>query len=114
MAVTTAARLDRILVSDTPLRFISTAKILGGVPSDHRIAIAHLSPAAPHKIGTGLSRVRLHFIGFPDLLQSFTSFLSATFRQAPDNDAELLLWWPQIKLSLLREAAHVNRVSSPR
>ena len=55
-----------------------------------------------------MPRVRIHFFHFPDLLNNFTNFLQINILLAPENDNDLLLWWPTFKHDMLKEAARLN------
>jgi exonuclease III len=106
-----AARLDRILVTSTILSYITTGDICGGWPSDHRITTCKLSQAIPPRIGPGLLRVRTYFLKHPTLVSAFQNFLDLSLPLAPDTDDAFLVWWPNFKLNISREAARLNKIA---
>ena len=108
---TAASRLDRFYASPELLSYIAICAIRDRALSDHRPVSLVLTASDPADIGPGRRRVRLGFIGSPDLRRQMQDWLREHTTPAPDDHLALLVWWRQFKRSLAAKCGELHRAS---
>lgn len=107
-----AARLDRIYLTDATLPFMLTSHVATPTTSDHRPVVMRLTARTASDVGPGLPRrARVDFIKDGSAADTaFGSVVAALVAVAPTEDDALLAWWPLFKASLRRAVLYIRRL----
>lgn len=106
-----AARLDRIYVSPDLLPYVAVCSVRDRTFSDHRPVSLSLAGLLPASAGPGVRRIRLGFVGHPDLVQQLLEWLDQRLHTAPDDNHAFLAWWPTFKRALAAKCGELHRAS---
>lgn len=105
---TSAARLDRIYVSEQVLPCLAQCCTSGATVSDHRLVMMALTARQPCEFGPGLPRVRMHFWQHAHLRSAFTTWLVEQLGLAPEGGLALITWWLDFKGRMARYLQRLN------
>ena len=106
-----ASRLDRVYCTGQLLPWVHQCAVSMFSPSDHRQITLRLLMRSPVDQGPGVKRCRLHFSRHADTYAAFETWLAEQVGQAPDDDADLLLWWPTFKRICAAKIVAANRAA---
>ena len=112
------SRLDRIYLQQANCNFVARATIHIASPSDHRLALLHITPRHPPPTWKAPRRLRLYFLTHPDLKRTLAEWLDEQEAASPNQEGQphqaALDGWMGFKRSLTAKIASLNREAQTR